>query len=272
MKTLHETLQTSKAGAASLRKHLSAVGINEWEDMTRAALYDFRDHLAEAVAPSTARTLCANLKAILNRYCDDVALPGGWPKILSVKATKPLKTYLTETDLDKFASAPAHTAKMRLVQNLFLISAYTGLRVSDAMALTLDNIDGDTLRYVAKKTKKAGVIPLKPGVAERIKWVAEHPGLTVTTKSYNEAVKRMCRLAGIDEEVVVLKAGKELKGPKWMFVSSHQARISMATNLARRGVSITEVKNLLGHSAVSVTERYIVPSTTLSPMAMAYFS
>ena len=276
MRTLQEAINKmeNRGGAgASLRKHLSAVGINEWGDITRASLYDFRDHLEESVAPGTAKTICAYAKSLFHRYEDEIKLPSGWSKILQVKGVKPMKTYLTEAELKRFADAPTHTDKEKLVKHLFLICAYTGLRVSDAMKLTPENIVDGNLHYVAQKTKKAGAIPLKSGLDKRIKWISEHPELTITVKSYNEAVRRLCKAAGIDDEVVVLKAGKEMKGPKWRFVSSHTARISTASCLNKRGVPIGDICKLLQHSGTAMTERYIVRDRVeLSPRAMAFFN
>ena len=276
MKTLQQAIEKmeNRGGAgASLRKHLSAVGIEDWDDITRSALYEFKDHLEESVAPGTAKTICAYAKSLFRRYEDEVDLPGGWEKILQVKANKPMKTYLTEAELDKFASVRTRSEKEELAQNVFLICAFTGLRVSDAMNLTPENIVDGNLHYVAQKTKKAGAIPLKAGLAERIKWVSEHKDTTITLKSYNEAVRRLAKKAGIESEVVVLKAGKEMKGPKWKFVSSHSARISTASCLNKRGVPIGDICKLLQHSGTAMTERYIVRDRVeLSPRAMAFFN
>ena len=89
MNTLQETLSTiqNKGGAgASLRKHLSAVGINDWEDLTRAALYDLKDHAQESLAPGSAKQLFANLRALLSRYQDELpGVPDDWKKILTAK-------------------------------------------------------------------------------------------------------------------------------------------------------------------------------------------
>ena len=257
----------------SIRKHMAAVGINEWSDITRSALYEFHDHLTANVAPATAKTISAHVKALLNRYSDEVELPTGWAKILSVKSQKPSKTYLTEEELRRIANAPVRTTKQTLVKNLFLICAYTGLRVGDAMNLTTENIVDGNLHYVAQKTKKAGAIPLKAGLDERIKWVSEHRDVTVTLKSYNEAVRKICKDAHIDDEVVVFKGGKELKGPKWRFVSSHTARVSTATCLSKRGVPVGDIMKLLQHSGTAMTERYIVRDRVdLSQRAMAFFA
>lgn len=276
MRTLQQAIDKmeNKGGAgASLRKHLAAVGIHEWEDITRAALYDFRDHLEESLSPGSAKTLCAYAKSLFHRYEDEIKFPVGWTKILQAKGGRPMKTYLTEYELDQFAAAPVRSDKQALVQNLFLICAYTGLRVSDAMGLTPENIVDGNLHFVARKTKKAGAIPLKAGLDKRIRWIADHPGLTVTVKCYNEAVRSIAKKAGINDEVVVLKAGKEMKGPKWRFLSSHSARVSTASCLNKRGVPIGDICKLLQHSGTAMTERYIVRDRVeLSERAMAFFS
>ena len=261
-----------KGDGDALRKHLSAMAINTWSDITRSSLYDLRDYLAVTLAPGSQKTLMGNFKAVLNRVKDEVKLPEDYAKILSCKVTKPMKTYLTKEDLDKLQNAPTHTARQEYVKNIFMICAYTGLRVGDAMNLTPENIVGDNLHYVAQKTKKPGAIPLKRGLAERIAWVAEHQKDRVTIMSYNRAIRKMCKDAGIDDEVVVTKGGKEMRGPKWQFITSHTARVSTASNLNKRGVPLGDITALLQHSGTAMTERYIVRDRVeLSPEAMAYF-
>lgn len=276
MKTLNEaiTKMENRGGAGqSLRKHLTAVGINEWEDITRTSLYELTDHLRASVAPGSAKTILGNLKALLHRYEEELDLPRAWAKILQMKATPPMKTYLTESDLEKFEGARVHTRRQTFVKNVFLVCAYTGLRVSDAMNLTPENVVDGNLHYVAQKTKKAGAIPLKPGLSERIEWISENQDVRVTMVSYNRAVRQMARDAGIDEEVVVFKAGKEMKGPKWMFISSHTARISTASCLNRLGVPLGDISKLLQHSGTAMTERYVVRDRVeLSEKAMGFFS
>lgn len=275
MRTLQEAIDRmeSKGGAAqSLRKHLDAVGIREWDDVNRANLYDLADHLRESVAPQTGKTIAGNLKGLIHRYEDELDLPHGWEKCLALKGTKPMKTYLTEEELEKFEKAEVHTDKQRLVKNLFLICAYTGLRVSDALTLTPENIGEGCIRFTAKKTKKVGTIPLKPGLEARIRWNHAHRGLSITMPGYNQAVRKIAQLAGIDSEVVVQRGGVERKGPKWKFITSHTARISTATNLSRIGATVAEIQQVLQHTAQSQTEAYIVKDRVeLSQAAMRYF-
>lgn len=264
----------NKGGAAdSLRKWLGAAGIQDWGDITRTSLYEFHDNTCAALAPSSARTVFARAKSLLNRYSEETELPKGWEKILTAKNVKPMKIYLDESELQRIELGKGvHTERQRFVLNVFLVCAYTGLRVSDAMALTPENIVDGNLHYVAGKTKKAGAMPLKAGLEERIAWIAGHRDQTVTLKSYNEAVRRICRDAGICQEVVVLKAGREQRGPKWKFVSSHTARVSTASCLNKRGVSVGDICKILQHSGTQMTERYIVRDRVeLSGRALAFF-
>ena len=276
MRTLEQTidrLNTNEGVKQTIRKHLYASDIHEWEDFTRSAMYDLQAHIARTLAPNSQKTVMAHIKCLLKRAIDEVELPNDYDRILVARGAKPLKTYLTEEDLEKFAAVRTTTLQREYVKNMFLICAYTGLRVSDARSLTMENIVGENLHYVAKKTNKIGAIPLKHGLKERIEWIVAHPEAVISPTGYNKALRRLCRQAGIDEEVLVFKGGKELRGPKWKFVSSHTARISTATCLSKRGVQIGDICQLLQHSSVQMTERYIIRDRVeLSEAAMKFFA
>lgn len=277
MLTLEATMNlmnNSGGAASSLRKHLKAVGIAEWTDITRSSLYALRDHLSHSgLATGTQKTVMANLKSIMGRVRDEVNFPSDYAKILSVKSTQNLKTFLTEDDLKKLSDLQVPIKTQQFVQNVFLVCAYTGLRYSDAIKLTPENIDGDNLHYVAKKTKKVGAIPLKSGLADRIKWIYENQDAKVSRCTYNRTTRKLCMRAGIDEDVLVFKHDTEMRGPKWQFITSHSARVSTATCLSRRGVQIGDIQQLLQHSSVAITEKYIVKDRiVLSSAAMEFFA
>lgn len=274
MKTLYETVE-QKAGsrAASVLKHLKAAGIKDWGDITRASLYELRDELLDNVAGSTAKVTLANLSAIINRYRDEVpGLPDDWKEIIKVKSSRTVKTYLTEDELAKLENVHTHTAKETYILNVFLIAAWTGARVSDAIRMTPANITEDgCLTYVAVKTGKQSILPLKRGLDSRIRYISEHPQ-SVSLVAYNEGIRRLAKKAGINTPVVVIKGGVEKKGPKWQYISSHTARISTATCLAKRGAGVEDIRGLLAHSSIQQTMRYIVQDRAqLSAKAMRFF-
>lgn len=275
MKPLYETVE-QKAGSRALNviKHLKAAGINDWTDLNRTSLYELRDELLETVAGSTAKVTLANLSAIITRYRDEIPnLPEDWKDILKVRGTKTVKTYLTEEELAKLEKVETHTKKETYILNVFLVAAWTGARVSDAIRMTPENIakEDDTLSYVAIKTGKQSILPLKAGLEGRIAYIASHPQ-KVSLTAYNEAIRRLAKKAGINTPVVVIKGGVEKKGPKWQFISSHTARISTATCLAKRGAGVEDIRGLLAHSSIQQTMRYIVQDKAqLSARAMGFF-
>lgn len=272
MKTLQEAVQ-AKAGIQSkaILRYLGECDLNDWQDLTKANLYDFRDHVAERVAQSSARTYFAVLKAIMARYEEEVEFCKDYKDILKAKNEKPIKTFLTMKELAQLEKAVVRSEVEQYVLDEFLIGAYTGMRISDAREVSEENMANGYLSYVSIKTSIQAVVPLKEGIAERIRRVQAND-CKVSLAGYNKALRRLCQRADIVERVKVFKAGDHLKGYKWEYVSSHTARISFATNLANLGVPIIDISRMLGHSSVLTTQRYIVDTKPgLDAKAMRYF-
>lgn len=256
----------------ALVKHLEAVGIFEWRDLSRAALYEFRDATLENVAASSSKTYFAVLKSVINRYREAVNFQAGdYRDILRVREVRPLKTYLTIKELGRLAKVETVSPTERQVLREFLVSAYTGMRISDVRSLRRDNIQGEFLTYKSRKTGIRATVPLKRKVAGMIGEI-EESDLTVSLAGYNKAIRRLCKRAGIDAVVTVCKGGREERGPKWKYVSSHTGRISFCTCLANAGAGIEEIRSMAGHTSGKMTDRYIVPSgIEISKEAMRFF-
>ena len=264
MKTLQEALESFRdnGGAAqSLRKHLAAAEIIVWDDMTRAKLYDFREEVTGAVAANTARTIFLNAKALINRYKDQIGcLPDDWANILSAKAEKVMRTYLTPDELKAFEAVPCRTNKERVVQLECLLEAYTGARVSDIMSFTYENVQGGFLTYVSKKTKVQASIPVSKKILTWIEYVQANKRYEPSLRGRCDIIRRICERAHIDERVTVFERGETKKGPKWQFITSHSFRISFVTNLQQSGMDLVSISRLSGHKNVAMTERYCAPA------------
>ena len=163
MKTLEQTIAKMERGAAqSLRKHLAAVGINDWTDITRSTLYDLKDHLGETVAASTAKQVLSNLRAVMNRVKDEIDFPADFAKILAVKGDICRATYLTPEELRKFETVEVKGAKARLVQVEFLIEAFTGARISDVLSFDESNFHDGYLTYISPLPYSVRCLPSLP--------------------------------------------------------------------------------------------------------------
>lgn len=277
MRTLSQALDRmdNKGGAAqTLRKHLEASNIREWEDVTKSALFDFRDEVMSSCATSTAKTIFARAKALFNRYSDEstLTLPDGWLKILSCKNERPKRAFLTTKELDAFEMVETKNDRERIVQIESLVEAYTGARISDVMKFTEDNFKDGVLSYTSVKTGITSTVPISEKTKEWIIFAQENREKEPCVKVRNDIIRRLAKRAGICERIKVYEAGVEKVGEKWEFLSSHSFRISTATNLSLAGASLLEIKSIMGHSSASMTERYIVSTRpNLSAKAMAYF-
>lgn len=264
MKTLQEALDSfrNNGGAGdSLRKHLTAAGISVWDDFSRESLYDFRDEVTGSVSANTARTTFLNAKALINRYRGVISnLPDDWSSILSVKAQKVMRTYLTPEELKKIEGVACRSMKERVVYAESLLEAYTGARVSDIMGFTYENIQDGYLTYVSKKTKVQASIPVSKKILTWIEFVQANKNHEPSLRGRCDIIRSLCRRAGIDSPVTVFTAGETKKGPKWQFVTSHTFRVSFVTNLQQSGMDLVSISRLSGHKNVAMTERYCAPA------------
>ena len=272
MKTLQQAIQAHAKGATpALMKYLNECQLNDWQDLTKSNLNDFKDYVTERVAQSTARTYFAVLKGILKRYEEDVQFCKDYAEILKAKNEKPVKTYLSMKELERLERVIPRTANEQYVLDEFLIGAYTGMRISDAKEISTENMANGYISYVSVKTSIQAVVPMKAGIDERIKRVQANDQ-DLPLASYNRILRRLCQRAGITERVKVFKAGEHLKGQKWEYVSSHTARISFASNLANLGVPLIDISRMLGHASVLTTQRYIVNvKPEVDPKALIFF-
>lgn len=152
-----------------------------------------------------------------------------------------------------------HISALSRARNLFLIGCYTGLRASDFSRLREAHIG----RFITIKTKKTGtpvVIPIHPVVREILDSGFDLSDV-VSDQKLNVHIKELCRLAGIDEEVLVNKnvggRNTEVVLPKYKLVSSHTARRSFATNAYKAGVPTLAIMKITGHKLESTFLKYI---------------
>ena len=263
----------NKGGAgSSLRKHLNAAGIHEWEDISRASLYDFHDTLCSTVAPSTAKTVMGYCKALLGRYSDTLNLPSDWQKILTTRGCKPVRAYLTPEELRAFEAYKPKNEMEAVVKAECLIEAYTGARISDVLELTEENFSGGSLTYTSKKTKVTATVPTTDKIKGLVSFVRENYDKNPSMVSRERIIRRIARAAGITSPVSIFKAGKPVKGPKCDHITSHTFRISFVTNLQLAGIDMVSLSRLAGHTNTAMTERYCAPTAPkLTDMALAYF-
>ena len=255
-----------------LRFMREAIGVKEvgWQDLTTLNLSKVRDYITERYAGNTACTYLAILKAFLGRYKDEDIFPcKDHVKELKAKRVPSEQVVLNAEEIRRIENYEPKTDNERYVKAQFLCEYYCLARSSDIQQLTKENIQGDFLTYVSKKTMVATTVPLHKNFVKYFK----QRGKTLGRASYNRIIKRICQNVGIDEPVKLFYHGKVQKRPKYELVGSHTARRSGATELAKRDVPIATISKLMNHQNTLITSRYIFADTrNLGEAAMSFFN
>lgn len=138
-----------------------------------------------------------------------------------------------------------------------LFTAYSaGLRVSEAVALKIKDIDSDRMQLLIENAK-----------GKKDRYVTLSPVLLDVLRNYIKAIKpRPVKFLFEGEQVgepyptrtaqKVFQRAKEKAGIK-KTVSFHSLRHSFATHLLEKGIDIRYIKEILGHFSITTTERYL---------------
>jgi site-specific recombinase XerD len=153
----------------------------------------------------------------------------------------------------QLAAQPSGKAGMHRVKTLVLLMRYSGLRISDAVSLTTDRLDGKKLFLYTQKTDVPvyTVLPdfvlhalaATPRVTEKNYFWSGNGKRETAVCDYQEKLKKVFKKAGI-----VKKKGASN-------ATSHRLRDTFATGLLLVGVPLDRVAVLLGNS-VKVCEKH----------------
>lgn len=158
-------------------------------------------------------------------------------KVKNIKKVKKEKNSLKVSELEKLyanASTPLHYA--------FLFSCYTGLRISDILALSWSQIEGGMLTYTAVKTDKKVAIPLHTTALQIIN-KTERSGervfpLNTGNNLYNRELRVWAESIGLAP------------------FTFHAARHTFVSLIVEYTGNILLASKLAGHSNVGMTEAY----------------
>jgi site-specific recombinase XerD len=168
------------------------------------------------------------------------------------KREKNGRTHLTREEYTKLLSLAGGNARDYAIFQVFL---QTGIRVSELVALTLDDVDlsGRTLHIRAGKGMVARTIELEKKAMQALKgYLAvrltglynqlflNRYGEPISERGVEKLITRYVRQAGIKKKV-----------------TCHTLRHTFATYKAQHGISAYRLKEWLGHQSLETTQIYI---------------
>ena len=178
------------------------------------------------------------------------------------KVAQKVPVALDEDEARALAQA-APTAWLKCAITLLLS---TGLRRAELVGITMPDLDLDNAQLkVHGKGAKQRVVPLTEAAIQTIRgYLAARPDTNsdrLFVSIWGEALHP--RAVNRKLQVALKRAGLSEKG-----VTPHQLRHTFATHLIRNGVDVRTVQELLGHSDLATTARYLHSDTRTKQAAV----
>lgn len=129
----------------------------------------------------------------------------------------------------------------------------SGLRISEALALTRSDLEGTTLRITGKGNK----VRLVPLIAPVRAAIDDYLSRCPFALSQSEPMFRGVRGGPLGPRLIQLRL-EQLRGAMGLPASAtpHALRHSFATHLLARGGDLRAIQELLGHASLSTTQIY----------------
>lgn len=165
--------------------------------------------------------------------------------------------YINLEERDKIFNADlSATPQLEIQRDIFIFQTLIGCRVSDLYRMTRLNIVNGAVEYIQKKTKEGNPVTVRVPLNDKAKEILErykdHEGKLlpfISEQKYNEAIKKIFKLSGVDRIVTILDplTRDEVKKPIYEVASSHLARKTFIGNIYKKVKDPNLVSALSGH-------------------------
>ena len=174
-------------------------------------------------------------------------------------APKALKSEDIERLLDtitRYSASSSSRISHTWLHHLIVANVHLGLRRGELIHLQWDHVDFErkvlTVRNTdsfTTKSSKERSVPLCPSAVAALtallekrngKYVFQKDGIKLNENTLSKSFSKLRKMAGL---------------PKYL--NLHSTRHTFATSLAEKGVPVTVIQSLMGHSSVTTTERYM---------------
>jgi site-specific recombinase XerD len=223
------------------------------EELGRDEVRDFITELEKK--GKSASWMKMHLAALVYLFSKTLGRPNEVSFIAFPRQHSPLPTVLSQDEVDRLLKAIGH----RVYQTIAMVLYGTGLRIDEALALEVGDIDAErgVIRVRHGKGDKAREVRLTPKLLRWLRryWVREQPA-----KPYLFSSRRTGR-PPTQEAVRAAFAQAADEAGITKRVTPHVLRHSYATHLLDAGVDVRVIQALLGHAHLNTTMRYTRVST-----------
>ncbi len=248
------SFQTTLHRAKPLEEHFKGVVMNELSGKSIRAYMDKR-HAAGMSAATINRELSA-LSAAIN-WCNTEYEWGLPNPVKGRKMREPegRVRWLTRAEVDSLCRAARAQKFGQVLESFIRLAVNTGCRKEEMLGLEWRRVDlANGLIYLEGVHTKAGKrrsIPLNEGALSALKVMA-------AIRAEKSPSSPWVFIRGNGERVVSVRCGFTLACKKAGIddFTIHDLRHTCAAHLISAGVALAEIRDLLGHSTIMMTERY----------------
>lgn len=251
------------------KNHLNEFGkkrrvVLSFETLTASIYEQWLEYLYELkISPTTARNHAKALRTFC-RWANDRGLcsvPYTQFKLPKINEAEIIA--LTEAELAAIAQKDlSDNQRLAHARDIFLIQCYSGLRFSDAVSLSPENIDleGGFIRLTVQKTEEPLRIPITEPL-RKLLLAYELNTPRITNQEMNRSIKNVAFLAELKDPVRLMvyegRTRKEKTVQKWRAITSHTGRKTFCTLSLLRGAMPDLVMKVSGHTDHRSFKRYI---------------
>lgn len=208
------------------------------EDLDRFKLWRKERKISSTTINSNLRVL----KKYIGRAADDGIKMKFDKKVIKVGSTNGSREALSKKELRKFmkyfkSGFLRDNHQVPLAR--FLFSCFTGIRIGDNQAMTLNDFNEGKILFTAEKTSKKNMLKLNKTAKKILKKCPEIFSTTYTDQHINLILKDIAKLLGVKTHVTF-----------------HVSRHTFATNFLEAGGDIQVLQKLLDHESIETTMIY----------------
>jgi len=249
------------------------------EVLTPDTVLGFLNHLEESRG-NTIRTRNARLAALRSfvHYLTDwlgPELPAATRRILTIpfkRQVKPLIGFLTRAEIEAILAATDDTWTGRRDHLLILLLYNTGARISELLALRVQDVLGPQAKQVELRGKgrKQRTLPLWRQTQRLLRqWIRENrltPPMPLLPNRYGEPLTRF----GAFRQIKKLVRRASVKQPtlNQRPISPHLFRHASAMRLLEAGIAPEVIALWLGHETFNTTHQYVEANLAMKKQAL----
>lgn len=259
------TIEAYRHDLEKFIEFLESVGVAEIKDVSRDKIRQFLSLLAQSgyKKPNTEITRARKLSSIKSffKYLvrEDVLTANPAADIETPKIPHKEPSYLTQEEYRILLATVKRVATpFYLARDLAIITTFlgTGVRLSELVGLTIKSINLEAQPSIRVKGKgnKERIIPLNDEVVSVLqKYLKTRPEVPTN----HVFVSRLSNQLGTGSVYHLIKHYIKAAGIKKDKIGVHSLRHTFGASLLNNGVNLVVIQELLGHTKLETTRRYL---------------